>query len=580
MKLRTRLWLLLSLLSILLVALITAVTYRLTSSALTDELEEQADEVASRAASYVASRGEEALRILTAVSNQRAFRETLARTASGELERQSPEVVAAAEKAAAGTGLDILEILDEEGLVLSSAHWKAYYGKPHPEALSLARGSRGSAACLMVDTPGRARVSLAGARTITIGGLDFVLFGGYFMDGEALAEIQDLLNADALLVPLASASEEASAEGSSVSPRSHVVRDVPLPHHGEAPAAKLVLGVSRARLENLARNLRSAFLYSALAALAASLIIAFTLSGRITRPVERLTAGARRVARGDFSTEIAGEGPDELGQLVSSFNKMVADLKDSRARMARVERIAAWREVARRIAHEIKNALSPIQLSVENVQRSYGKGGGDFDQVLAQATATVREEVEGLRGMVDEFSQLARMPAPSLTKQDLRNVLERVVNLYESARPGVTVTLDKPAESIEVMADADQLGRALGNMILNALEACSEGGRVAVSTRLSEAGGSEDQAWTAIDIRDNGKGLEPEQVERIFEPYYTTKRDGTGLGLAIAMKIVSDHEGTIEVRSESGTGSIFSVLLPVAKGHTVDEERKQGVEDR
>jgi signal transduction histidine kinase len=576
MKLRTRLSLLLSLLSLLVVALVTVVIYWLTASALTGELREQADQVASRVNAYIEVRGDNAMRTLGAVSQERTFRETLAMVASGQLEPQSPQVVGAAERAASGTGLDVLEILDGEGTVLSSAHWKAYYGTQHPEAVSLATNSGESTACVMVDTAGRSRVSLAGARRITVGERNFYVFGGYFMDGQSLVNLQSLLGVDALLVPLATAGGEASAEGSSVSPRSHVVREIALPHTGEAPAAKLVVGVSRARLESLSGGLREAFLYAAVAALAASWIIAFFLSARITRPVERLTAGARRVARGDFSTAIEGGGADELGQLVTSFNKMVADLKDSQVRMARVERIAAWREVARRIAHEIKNALSPIQLSVENVQRSYGKGGGNFEKVLTQATATVREEVDGLRSMVDEFSQLARMPAPSLTRQDLRDVIDRVVTLYEKARPTVSVTFDRPDQSLEAMIDSGQLARALGNMVLNALEACSDGGRVAVSTRTSAPGGPEDRGWLAIDIRDNGKGFEPEQLERIFEPYYTTKKGGTGLGLAIAMKIISDHEGTIEVRSEPGTGSIFTVLLPAAGEGT----RKSHPEDK
>jgi len=563
-KLRTRLFLLFSILSLVLVALVTGVIYWVTASALTRELHGQADQAASRVSDYVKVRGEEARRTVSAVSREQEFREILAMVASGQVEPRSPQVVGAAEKAAAGTGLDVLEILNSRGEVLSSAHWKAYYGKPHPEAVSLALEGGGASVCTMVSTPGRPRVSLVTADAHSVGGVDFFVFGGYFVDGEPLQQLQDLLNVNALLVPLGPAAGAASAEGPSMSPRSHVMREVPLPHAGPEPKAKLVVGVSRARLQSLAKSLRRAFLYAAAAALAASWAMALFFAGRITRPVERLTAGARRVATGDFSAAIEGEGPDELGQLVGSFNKMVADLKESRARMARVERIAAWREVARRIAHEIKNALSPIQLSVENVQRSYGKGGRDFEKVLASATATVREEVEGLRAMVDEFSQLARMPAPSLAKNDVRGVVERVVSFYEKTSPSVSVTLKGPVEPLDAMVDPDQLARALGNIVLNGLEACSDGGRVDVSTRSCGAGGGEGSGWIAVDVRDNGKGLEPQQLERIFEPYYTTKKGGTGLGLAIAMKIVSDHGGTIVVRSARGSGSLFTVLVPTA----------------
>lgn len=562
MKLRTRLFLLFSILSLVLVALVTGVIYWVTGSALTTELQEQADRAASRVRDYIGVRGEDAVRTVSAVSRERGFRETLAMVASAQLDPRSPQVVGAAEKAAAGTGLDILEILNSRGEVLSSAHWKAYYGKQHPEAVPLALEGGGVPVCTTVSTPGPPRVSLVTAGAHSIGGVDFCVFGGYFIDGKALQQLQDLLNVNALLVPLGSAADVASAEGTSMSPRTHVLREVPLPHAGLAPTAKLVVGISRARLESLARGLRRAFLYAAAAALAASWGMALFFAGRITRPVERLTAGARRVAAGDFSAAIEGEGPDELGRLVGSFNKMVADLKESRARIARVERIAAWREVARRIAHEIKNALSPIQLSVENVQRSYGKGGRDFEKVLAAATATVREEVEGLRGMVDEFSQLARMPAPSLAKHDVRAVVERVVSFYEKTSPSVRVTVKGASEPLDAMLDPDQLARALGNIVLNGLEACSDGGSVGVSTRTCGAGGGDGFGWIAVDVRDNGRGLEPQQLERIFEPYYTTKKGGTGLGLAIAMKIIADHGGTIVVRSGPRTGSLFTVLLP------------------
>ncbi len=565
MRLRTKLLLMFSTLSLVVVSLVTALTYWLSSSALVSELEERADQAADRVGAYLELRGKDAARAVEAISREPAVRRTLAGVASGADDPSSPEVVGLAQMSAGGTDLDLLEILDGDGTVLSSAHWKAYYGRPHPGAADLARETSGAPAAAVIEVKGRERMSLVSARTVTIGGSEFHVLGGYYVDADELRELKDLLDVGVMLLPLRGGEAEGyvdAGERKPVSPRTHVFREVYLPHAGEVPVAKFLVGVSRARLQRLADALSRAFLIATAAALLFSWIAAPVMARGTTRRLERLTAGARRIAEGDLSSPVAGGGKDEMGRLIAAFNSMMVDLKESRAIISRMERIAAWREVARRIAHEIKNALSPIQLSIENVQRSHAKGAPDLDVVLSKATDTVREEVDGLRKMVDEFSQLARMPAPNLVRQDVRPVAERVVALHESTNPGVEVTLEAPPEEVEACIDPDQLSRALGNVVANAVEACSEGGRVTVALARSgeEPGRKADRA--RIDVRDTGKGLDPDQLESIFEPYYTTKKGGTGLGLAIVMKIITDHGGTIKVSGEPGKGSTFTILLP------------------
>lgn len=585
-----------SLLSLGLITLVTALTYWLASAALVSEIEERSDQAASRVDAYVDLRGERARQAVTAVSRDPSLRRALALIASSVEEPTSPSIVGLAESLASGTDLDILEILDSGGTVLSSAHWKAYYGKPHLEALSLARGTDGSYATAIVDVRGRPRVSLLSASVLRVGGSEFFVVGGYYMDAQSLQELENLLDVEVTLVTLAGAgatgAEEppaategvtgvggqrppaggepgspappiGAAQGASFSATTHVLREVSLPHISEKPIAKYVVGVSKARLQRLAGALRRGFLYSTAAALVLSWLVALILARSTTRRIELLAGGARSVAAGDLESTVPGEGADELGRLITSFNRMILDLKESRTRAARMERIAAWREVARRIAHEIKNALSPIQLSIENIQRSYAKGGSDFDEVLSRATGTVREEVEGLRKMVDEFSQLARMPAPTLARHDMRRVVERVVVLHEGSKPGVSVTLHMPDESLEAHIDPDQISRALGNVVANAIDACSKGDSVRVTLSRLGRVASPGASYARIEVRDTGVGLTPEQMERIFEPYYTTKEGGTGLGLAIAMKIVTDHGGAIEVQAEPGAGSTFIISLPV-----------------
>lgn len=596
-----------SLLSLVLVALAAALAYWLASSAIVSELEKRSDHAAQRVEAYLDLRGEDARQTVAALARDAGVRTTLAGVASARLESGNPEVVGLAGRSGAGTDLDVLEILDPRGTILSSAHWKASYGSPHLEAMSLARESDGSPAAMPVDVRGRGSLCLLSARLVQVGDAKFAIVGGYFLGAESIRELKNLLDVDVMLVPLfddrslsddfeANAGGDGVGEknddnpeatspgidvetkagesraalvtggGAAISNNTHVIREVYLPRTGSFPVAKFVVGVSRAGLRELAHDLRRAFMIAAAGALVFSWMLALILSRGTTRRLELLTAGARRVAEGDLETPVSGEGSDEVGQLVSSFNKMVVDLKESRSKSARMERIAAWREVARRIAHEIKNALSPIQLSIENVQRGYAKGGKDFESVLTKATETVREEVDGLRAMVDEFSQLARMPAPTLERNDLRKVAEKTVSLHESTRPGVKVELTAPSTPVEADIDPGLLSRALGNILANAIEACGESGHVGVSVECTRGAGRDDDAGRPrIVVKDNGAGLQPNQLERVFEPYYTTRDDGTGLGLAIAMKIVTDHGGNIEVESKPGEGSTFSIVLPAAK---------------
>jgi signal transduction histidine kinase len=573
------------LLSLALAALATGIVYWLASSALVTELEGRADHAADRVEAYLQLRGEDAREAVASLSQEAKLRMTLALLAIGDEGPGTSLVVGLAEESVAGTDLDLFEILDSEGTVLSSAHWKANYGESHAEKAAIARETHGAPAATVFDILGDKRLSLISARPAVAGDSEFMIVGGYYMDAKVIGELKSLLDVDVFLVTLprsqgAGAGQETapanagddegtkpesqgdaavSGEGGSISIGTHIVREVYLPHTGPDPVAKFVVGVSRAALMGLSSDLRRAFLLAAAGALVFSWIVAFIMARGTTRRLERLTEGARRVAAGNLETPVGGEGSDEVGQLVSSFNKMLVDLKESRSRSARMERIAAWREVARRIAHEIKNALSPIQLSIENVQRGYAKGGKDFEKVLNKATETVRDEVDGLREMVDEFSQLARMPAPTLARNDLRGVAERVVGLHENFRPGVSVELDPPSGPVEAEIDPGLLSRALGNIVANAIEACGRRGRVVVSLKGDDA-----TNHVRIDVTDNGAGMQPEAIERIFEPYYTTREDGTGLGLAIVMKIVADHGGNVEVESKPGTGSTFSIVLPAA----------------
>jgi nitrogen fixation/metabolism regulation signal transduction histidine kinase len=259
-------------------------------------------------------------------------------------------------------------------------------------------------------------------------------------------------------------------------------------------------------------------------------------------------------------------GRDEVARLTQAFDRMTRDLVLSEERLRQSERVAAWREIARRIAHEIKNPLSPIQISIETLRKAKDREHKDFDALFSELTATVLEEVQRMKRIVSEFSDFARMPAPRPQSVDLVELVGQVVLLMrEGARGRVEVELEAGTPET-LSADPDQLRQSLMNLIKNAIEAV-EGdpnrdgrpGRVKVSLRGDARG-------ITLAVEDNGPGMSAETRQRIFTPYFTTKTSGkvigTGLGLPIVQRIVEEHGGRVHVESTLGVGTRFEVWLP------------------
>jgi nitrogen fixation/metabolism regulation signal transduction histidine kinase len=228
--------------------------------------------------------------------------------------------------------------------------------------------------------------------------------------------------------------------------------------------------------------------------------------------------------------------------------------------MIQAERVAAWRELARRLAHELKNPLFPLQITIENLQRA--RETPQFEEVFRESTTTLLAELDNLKTIVGRFSDFAKMPAPELEPTDLNGMVREVVKLFEAqihapGRPPVDVKLELDQNLASIEADPDQMRRALRNLILNALDAVpAEGARLTIRTQNLDG-------KVALEVSDNGAGLTPEECERLFTPYYTTKQHGTGLGLAIVQSVVSDHRGTITVHSEPGKGATFRIELRI-----------------
>jgi two-component system nitrogen regulation sensor histidine kinase NtrY len=240
---------------------------------------------------------------------------------------------------------------------------------------------------------------------------------------------------------------------------------------------------------------------------------------------------------------------------------MTTQLTEQREQLVQAERVAAWRELARRLAHELKNPLFPLQTTVENLRRARDASPDQFEDVFRESTGILLSEIENLKSIVGRFSDFAKMPQPELAPVNLNDVVRSVVKLFESqfgavGRPPITPELHLEENLTIIQADAALLRRAIENLILNAMDAMPAGGVLMLRT-------SNDEGSVGLEVSDTGSGLTPEECERLFTPYYTTKQHGTGLGLAIVQSVVSDHGGRISVESETGVGTSFHIRLPI-----------------
>jgi nitrogen fixation/metabolism regulation signal transduction histidine kinase len=295
----------------------------------------------------------------------------------------------------------------------------------------------------------------------------------------------------------------------------------------------------------------------AVLALGLALMFGGYLNRWLQASVDELTEAATRVGRGDFTTTVRDRPNAAFPATATAFNRMTRDLRDARERLRQTERIAAWQDIAKSLAHELKNPLSPIRLSIETLRKAHERSHDDFDALFEDSTKTILQEVERLRSIVDEFSRFARLPAPKLERTDLREVVAQAASLHAKGEAPVTAAL--PGSPVDANVDADQITQVLHNLLQNARDAARDahpGGGARVRLELEA---SADTVY--IRVEDNGAGIPADQTGAIFEPYYTRKEGGTGLGLAITQRIVSEHGGRIDVDSERGR-TTFTVVLP------------------
>jgi nitrogen fixation/metabolism regulation signal transduction histidine kinase len=281
--------------------------------------------------------------------------------------------------------------------------------------------------------------------------------------------------------------------------------------------------------------------------------------------VNQLADASTRVAAGDWNASVEIESADEIGALAASFNEMTRQLVEQRDKLVQAERVAAWRELARRLAHELKNPLFPLQITVENMRRARERYPDQFDEVFEESTQTLLAEIANLRIITGRFSDFAKMPPPEKQNVQLNDIAVAVEHLVSAQLESKSIQArwELNPQLPKISVDPEQIKRALQNLVLNAMDAMPAGGRLTVRTqRIGNT--------AIIEVSDTGAGLTPEECARLFTPYYTTKQHGTGLGLAIVQSVVSDHGGKVTVSSTPGQGATFRMELGITNGASSD----------
>jgi len=320
--------------------------------------------------------------------------------------------------------------------------------------------------------------------------------------------------------------------------------------------------------DRVRRSFYLTFLVLLLGVLGGAFVLGLTLSRRVTRRIAILHRATEAVGAGDLTVRVPVGPDDEIGELTGAFNRMVEEVGDSRAKIAYLSKISVWQDVARRLAHEIKNPLQPIQLAMQELHRRYPRSGGDpeFRKLLDSTIEIVSEELGTLRRLTTEFSTFARLPEVKLAPDDLHDLLRDMQGSptappVEDEAP-VRVEWRIPPDSCLVPMDRMLLRRVFDNLIRNAVEAVRATRRDGTGRVVVSADGDPRRRRVRVRVSDNGPGVPSEGRDRLFEPYYTTKAEGTGLGLAIVKKVVLDHGGTIDVGTSSEGGAEFVVTLP------------------
>ncbi len=527
-------------------------------------------------------RGEEVVRKIEGIAKA----DSILRLAI-DLSRQGADLSAymdAAAGLASINNLDFLELLDANGAIVSSAQWPARFGFKTAWADQPADWNAEKFFLKSEELPDGVALALVAVRTLNAGDRKLYIAGGSRLGGEFLSSLTLQPGQRVLLYPnltedfsphaliadslpgqpekLGSLVEQVVRTAGEASQTvswpdgDETFHAIPLQGRGKDLLGMFLVGSSRRELASTLHAIGLIGVAAAAAGILFGVALSYWVSRQATIPVKELARGARRVAEGDWSARVSVSTKDELGELASAFNAMTRQLIDQRDRLVQAERVAAWRELARRLAHELKNPLFPLQITIENLERAREQGV-EFEEIFRESTATLLTQLANLKAIVSRFSDFAKMPQPQIENVDLNELIRETARLFDAqlhapGRPAIEASLDLDSSLGLIRADPEQIRRVIQNLLLNAIDAMPEGGVLTLRTRR-------DNGSALLEISDTGHGLTQEECSRLFTPYYTTRQHGTGLGLAIVQSVVSDHGAKISVESKPGEGATFRI---------------------
>jgi two-component system, NtrC family, nitrogen regulation sensor histidine kinase NtrY len=492
--------------------------------------------------------------------------------------------------------LDFLDFVSSDGSIISSTEWPARFGYKMTWVTQPQNWAVVGSFLMKVDTQNGPALGVMAVSTVRVGDKNLYVVGGQRLGKDFLSTLVLPDGMRALLYQNLSPQFDAANlidqtgpvfQGDRFAPfitqeqqhpaeqlfkiswtrdraSGEVFHALPLLGRQKELLGVLLVGSSQSQVVTLERQIRMLALEVVALGLLFGALMSWWGAARVTEPVQKLAEGARAVSEGNWNTRVDVRGPHEIAELGRSFNRMTQQLAEQRERLLQAERVAAWREVARRLAHELKNPLFPLQTTVENLQRAKEHHPEEFDEVFRESTSILLSEIQSLKDIISRFSDFSKMPQPELGTVNVNDIVRSAVKLFEPqfaalGRPPVTPELHLDEELPAIQGDGALLRRAIENLILNALDAMPAGGVLMLRTTEDD----HDDHDVHLEVSDTGTGLTAEECERLFTPYYTTKQHGTGLGLAIVQSIISDHGGRIWVDSEPGVGTSFHILLPV-----------------
>ena len=447
-------------------------------------------------------------------------------------------------------GIDFAEIVSRGDTVLATAHRSGLVGERLGKTSLATAQSEYIGLSIEYDAAGE-HYALSTKVALPSG---FILYAGRYIDSALVRQLVQVTGAGIRIERITEREQsiyQAMQPGQLYQDRNSLTA-VLLSSHDNTVFA--IASFSPGASTPLVRSLLTVTVIVTIISIAAAIGLGVFFTSRTKREIDNLVAASQRVAAGDFDTTVMAYEPGEFAYLADSFSDMIQRLRTLQGRLATSEKIAAWQTVGRKVAHEIKNPLTPIGIAADDLRRSYHEKLPDFDKILDEQTTTIRSEVNRLLAILQEFVDFARMKTPQIHEVELSTFLDGVGSLYPEELSQERLVIDIKSRQQRVRIDSDMVRQLLINLIKNGFESMDSAKVMVVAV--------DEGSRFVLKVEDDGPGFSEERLKNAFEPYSTTKKDGSGLGLVISHRIVYDHGGSMELYNREEGGAGVCIALP------------------